>query len=310
MPLEKIRIGTRGSELALWQANWAKQQIQALVPEIPIEIKIIKTQGDHIQDISLSKIGDKGLFTKAIEDSLLEGDTDIAVHSLKDLPTMLPKGLTIGAVSSREDPHDVLISEKYNSLDEMPEGASIATGSLRRKSQLLNYRNDLKIVEVRGNISTRIKKLGDAGWDGMILAYAGIKRLELIGYVKQIIPESVILPAVSQGVIAVESRINDSQTNKLLKSINNVDSEIQITAERSLLQTLEGGCQVPIGVYTKIADNALHIKAMIGSLDGKKIVKCELSGNLSDAGQLGIKAANQLLASGGREILAELRNSS
>lgn len=307
MQREKIIIGTRGSELAKWQAYWAKKKLENLYPALCIEIKIIKTQGDQIQDISLSKIGDKGLFTKAIEDELLSGSIDAAVHSLKDLPTKLPEGLSLSAVSEREDPHDVFISNKYKSLTELPRDASVATGSLRRKSQLLNFRKDIKIIDIRGNITTRLKKLDEAGWDGLILAFAGINRLEQKERIKQIIPEDIILPAVSQGVIAIETRKDDTELNELLKAVNNSLSMIQITAERSLLRTLEGGCQIPIGAYTTVNNSSLNLKAMIGTLDGRNVLKTEIMGKAENAEQLGEMAGKKLLESGGREILNELR---
>ncbi|HEY3251894.1 MAG TPA: hydroxymethylbilane synthase [Ignavibacteria bacterium] len=307
MAVNKIIIGTRGSELAKWQAEWAKKNLENLYSEIRVEIKIIKTQGDQVQDISLSKIGDKGLFTKAIEDELLEGSIDIAVHSLKDLPTQLPEGLIIGAVSKREDSRDVFISSKYDSLTQLPWGATVATGSLRRKSQLLNFRKDLDVIDIRGNITTRLIKFDDAGWDGLILAFAGISRLGQRDRIKQIIPEDVILPAVSQGVIAIETRKADVVLNELLKALNNNSSMTQILAERSLLRTLEGGCQVPIGAYTRLENSSLNLKAMIGSLDGKKVLRTEISGSPSDAEELGKNAGEELLSAGGREILDELR---
>jgi hydroxymethylbilane synthase len=306
--LRKIVIGSRGSELALWQTNWVKNQMRSLYPDFEITIEIIKTEGDKILDVALSKIGDKGLFTKAIEEALLNGSIDLAVHSLKDLPTALPEGLSLGAVSKREDQRDAFLSVKHNTLKELPPGAVIATGSLRRKCQLLNYRSDLKIIDVRGNINTRIRKLEVEGWDGMILALAGVRRLELNRHLKQIIPESIILPAVSQGVMAVEIRSDDHSLLKMLDPINNEDSMYQITAERSMLKTVEGGCQIPVGVYTRLENNMMQLDAMIGSLDGKNIVRCSMKDRTEKAESLGTRAGIELLERGGREILAELRS--
>lgn len=305
--MKDIIIGSRGSDLALWQTNWVKKQLESLYPAVHLSVKIIKTEGDKILDIALSEIGDKGLFTKAIEDALLGNSIDLAVHSLKDLPTTLPAGLRIGAVSKREDQHDAFISFKHNSLDKLPMGSVIATGSLRRKSQLLNYRSDLNIVDVRGNINTRLRKLEVEGWDGMILAFAGVKRLGLTAQLKQIIPENIILPAVSQGVMAVEIREEDKELLKMLEPLNNKDSMSQITSERSMLKTVEGGCQVPVGVFTKIENDIIYLDAMIGSIDGKKIVKCSMEDSIEKSEGLGIRAGLDLLERGGREILSTLR---
>jgi len=304
--LKKIVIGSRGSDLALWQSKWVISQLEKIYPQTELKLQVIKTEGDKILDTALSKIGDKGLFTKALEDALIEGSIDIAVHSLKDVPTLLPNGLGIAAVSRREDPRDVFISLKHNSLDELPEGATIATGSLRRKCQLLNFRADFNIKDIRGNINTRIKKLEESGWDAMILAFAGIKRLGLDKYIKQIIPEDIILPAVGQGVIALETRLEDTDVNKMAEPLNNSESMYQAAAERSLLKTVEGGCQVPVGVFTKISDEVLSIDAMIGSIDGTKVIKCKMEDNIRCAEELGKRAGLELLQRGGREILQKL----
>jgi hydroxymethylbilane synthase len=306
--VKNIVIGSRGSELALWQTNWVKKQLEDLYSSVKISVKIIKTEGDKILEVALSKIGDKGLFTKAIEEALLEGSIDIAVHSLKDLQTTLPYGLCIGALSKREDRHDAFISLKHNSLAELPEGSIIATGSLRRKCQLLNYRSDLNIIDVRGNINTRLRKLETEGWDGMILALAGIKRLGLREHLKQVIPEDVILPAVSQGVMAVETRSDNKDLLKMIEPLSDKYSMYEITAERSLLKTVEGGCQVPVGVYTKIDNGMIQLDAMIGSVDGKQIVRCNMKDNVENSEELGKRVGLNLLERGGREILASLRS--
>lgn len=305
--MNKIVIGSRGSELALWQTNWVKKQLEDTYPSAKISIKIIKTEGDKILDVALSMIGDKGLFTKAIEEALLEGYIDLAVHSLKDLPTTLPDGLCIGAVSKREDQHDAFISLKHNSLAELPLGSTIATGSLRRKCQLLHYRSDLNIIDVRGNINTRLRRLEQEGWDGMILAFAGLKRLDLIEHLKQIIPEDIILPAVSQGVMAVETRSDDTELLNMLETLNNKESIYQITAERSMLKTVEGGCQIPVGVFTKIDFDIIQLNAMIGTIDGKKVVRCIMKDNVENSEELGRRVGFDLLERGGREILSTLR---
>jgi hydroxymethylbilane synthase len=306
--IDKIVIGTRGSELALWQTNWVKTELEKNYPELEIKVEIIKTKGDKILDVSLSKIGDKGLFTKEIEIALLEKKIDLAVHSLKDLPTVLSKGLQIGAVSEREDQRDVFISNKYNLIEELPDKASVATGSLRRKSQLLNYRPLLNIVDIRGNLQTRFKKFEENGYDGMILAYAGLKRLGMDEKITQIIPVELMLPAVSQGVMAVEIREGDEDILGLLSVINNKTSEIETSAERSFLNALQGGCQVPIGVYSHISGEKLHIEGMVASIDGKTLLRDKIVGDAKYSIAMGKKHAEKLKAQGAEEILTALRN--
>lgn len=308
--INKIIIGSRGSELALWQTNWVKTNLINLYPSLQIEVKIIHTEGDKILDVALSKIGDKGLFTKAIEQALLDESIDLAVHSLKDLPTSLPEGLTIGAYSVREDQRDALISNKYSSLEQIPDNAVIATGSLRRSSQLLNFNQSFKIIDIRGNIQTRLKKFNDSGYDAMILAYSGLKRLKLTDMVKQIIPEGLMLPAVSQGIMAVEIRKENMNIFNLVQKLNNTESEYEALAERSFLKTLEGGCQIPVGVYSYINNVTLNLIGMIASLDGKINIKDEISGNVKDSVQIGKSLAQKLLSRGGDEILFSIRNTS
>lgn len=302
-----IVIGTRGSELALWQTNWVKTELQKLYPKLEIITEVIKTKGDNILDVSLSKIGDKGLFTKEIENALLLKNIDLAVHSLKDLPTSLPNGLQIGAVSKRIDQRDVFISNKYSSIEELPEGASVATGSLRRKSQLLNFKPSLNIIDIRGNLQTRFKKFEDNGYDGMILAYAGVKRLGMDDKITQVIPVNIMLPAVSQGVMAVEAREGDEDIIRLLDCINDSQSYIETSAERSFLKALEGGCQVPIGVYSEIDNNILHMEGMVASIDGKILLRDNISGEISNSVNLGSELAEKLKNKGAVKILNEIR---
>jgi hydroxymethylbilane synthase len=304
---KKIIIGTRGSELALWQTNAVKSKLESFYPELSVSVEIIKTKGDKVVDTALWKIGDKGLFTKEIEQALLDGRADLAVHSLKDLPTEQPEGLVISAYTDREERRDVFISKRYSSIDELPEGASVATGSLRRRAQLLHYRNDLKIEEMRGNIITRLRKFEESTLDAMILAYAGLKRLSLESKVKQIIPSEIMLPAAGQGIMAVESRENDDEVNELVKILNDSNSSIEASAERSFLRSLEGGCQVPIGVFSKVDDSVLTMDGMIASLDGSKLVREKISGSASDPGELGKLLASILLDKGGKEILEHIR---
>jgi len=303
----KYVIGTRGSDLALWQANLVRTRLESLFTEQEFEIKVIRTTGDQLLDIALSKIGDKGLFTRQIETALLNGEIDFAVHSLKDLQTVQPDGLIIGAVCDRETANDVFISKTHKSIDELPAGARVATGSLRRKSQLLNFRPDLEIVEIRGNVPTRLKKFQESDLDGLILAYAGIFRLGLEKSVSQLIPFSVMLPAVGQGAVAVEIREGDGEVLELAAKLESGPTRVCITAERSFLRRLEGGCQVPIGAYATIDGGNLHLEGMVGSLDGNVIFRESISGGTDEAEGLGTRLAEQLIEKGAAELLEETR---
>ncbi len=303
----KFVIGSRGSELALWQTNHVKAALEKHFPAINLEVKIIKTTGDKLLDVALAKIGDKGLFTKQIETALLNGEIDLAVHSLKDLQTTQPEGLCIGAVSKREKPNDVLISRKYSSIDELPKNAKVATGSLRRKSQILHYRNDLEIFEIRGNVPTRLEKFAESDLDAMILAYAGVHRLELDEHIAEIIPFNIMLPAVGQGAMAIEIREDDTELKKFLKILNDEKTHICITAERAFLRTLEGGCQVPIGANAVIEDDTIQLEGMVGNLNGNVNLREKISGAKSQAANLGIKLAQSLIEKGANEILEQTR---
>jgi hydroxymethylbilane synthase len=303
----KFIIGSRGSDLALWQTNFVKSTLEGHFPEIELEIKIIKTTGDQMLDVALSKIGDKGLFTRQIETALLSGEIDLAVHSLKDLQTVQPEGLTIGAVSRRETPNDILISKKYRTIDDLPRGARVATGSLRRKSQLLSYRPDLEIVEIRGNVPTRIKKFHESELDAMILAYAGVHRLGLDEHIAQLIPFEIMLPAVSQGVMAIEIRADDAETREILRPLNDDSTLACITAERAFLRRLEGGCQVPIGANARLNDGLLDLEGMVGNLNGSEVLRASLSGPADDADALGKKLAENLIEKGAGRLLEETR---
>ncbi len=305
---DKIVIGTRGSRLALWQANFVAEKIQFALPAVCLEIKTIETVGDAMLDTALSKIGDKGLFTRQIEEKLLSGEVDLAVHSLKDLPTNLPQGLKIGAVTERETPNDAFISKKYASLDDLPTNAKVATGSLRRRSQLLNYRPDLRIFEIRGNVPTRIKKFESSDLDAMILAFAGVHRLELDAHIKQIIPTQIMLPAVAQGVVGIEIRENDSEIENILAPVNNLDSWDCISAERSFLHTLEGGCQVPIGGFAFLENDQIHLSGYTGSLDGDFALRESIRGNRADAVALGRQLGRKMIEKGANRLLDFTRN--
>jgi len=305
---DTITIGTRGSELALWQAHFTRDTLQRRFPSLNVELKIIKTTGDKILDQALSNIGDKGLFTKEIETALLERRIDIAVHSLKDLPTQAPDGLMIAAITKREDVRDVLISKQWKSLEELPEGAVIATGSLRRQSQLKHIRPDLAIVDIRGNLNSRLKKFDASEWDGMMLACAGVKRLGWEDRIAQRIPTDVILPAVGQGALGIEIRINDVPTMKYVRGLNHAETHAAAVAERALLRALEGGCQIPIGAYARKENGVLILDAMVASIDGT--IRLDARGTASDlsrADQLGKRVAAKLLANGAQDILDAIR---
>ncbi|MGI8469194.1 MAG: hydroxymethylbilane synthase [Pyrinomonadaceae bacterium] len=307
MPERKFIIGSRGSELALQQTNFVKTTLEKHFPKINLEIKIIKTTGDKLLDVALAKIGDKGLFTRQIENALLNSEIDLAVHSLKDLQTVQPQGLIIGAVSKREMPNDVLISKKYASIDELPKGAKVATGSLRRRSQLLHYRPDLQISEIRGNVPTRLKKFAESDLDAMILAFAGVHRLNLDEYIAQIIPFEIMLPAVGQGALAVEIRENDLELKKFLKVLNDAEMQFCATAERAFLRRLEGGCQVPIGANAILKDEKIYLEGMVGNLDGSVNLREKILGKKTDAENLGKRLARILIDKGANEILEKTR---
>ena len=307
MRKDEFIIGSRGSALALWQTNFVKAKLEACFPEIKLHVKIIKTTGDRLLDVALAKIGDKGLFTRQIENALLAGEIDLAVHSLKDLQTVQPENLMIGAVSEREKSNDVLISKNYASIDELPPNAKVATGSLRRKSQLLHYRPDLRIFEIRGNVPTRLEKFAESNLDAMILAYAGVHRLQLDASIKQIIPFEIMLPAVGQGAMAIEVRSDDGDTKTLVRKLNDDATQACTAAERSFLRRLEGGCQVPIGASAVLRDETIHLEGMAGNLDGSINLRETISGKKSEAEDLGKRLAEILIEKGAGELLRQTR---
>ena len=309
MAKEKIIIGTRKSELALWQAYFVKSEIEKKFKNVTVEIKKIKTMGDKILDVALSKIGDKGLFTKEIEVELLAGTIDIAVHSLKDLPTVLPKGLELAAVTQRHAVEDVLVATKKRmTLDKLPEGATIATGSLRRASQILHMRPDIKIVDIRGNVQTRLKKFAASDWDGMILARAGLERLKLKKHISSVIPATQILPAVGQGALGIEVSSKNKFAKEIAKGIHDSATEFTIKAERAFLKALGGGCQVPIGAQAELKSNGLYLSGYVGSPDGKITFSKTIRGKKSDAELLGKSLAKDILKAGGKKVLMEVYN--
>ena len=307
MKKQKLIIGSRGSELALWQAKFIKKELERKNKNISVEIKIINTKGDKILDVALSKIGDKGLFTKELENELLKGSVDIAVHSLKDLQTEIPKGLKLAAVTKRHPVEDVLISRKKGiKIKNLREGAVVATGSLRRRSQLLHIRPDIKIEELRGNVPTRINKFISSNWDAIILARAGVERLKLNKHISSFITVDEILPAVGQGALGIEIRENNKLAENALARIHDEKTFIAVKAERALLKTLEGGCQVPIGAFAQLKQNGLYIEAVVGSVDGSITFRKKMRGSKANPEKLGINLAQDLLKAGASQILKEI----
>lgn len=304
--MKKLRLGTRGSNLALWQAKHVARLINELA-SVEVEIVVIKTKGDKILDVALSKIGDKGLFTKEIENQLLLGEIDIAVHSMKDLPSEITPGLTIGAVLERESPQDILITKNNLTIDELPSGSTIGTSSLRRIAQIKALRPDINTVDIRGNIETRIRRMQERDLDGIILAYAGVKRLELDDYITEVIDNDKILPAVGQGAIAIEVRENDIKTMEIINHINHIPTALATTAERAFLRELEGGCQVPIAAFAKVDNNELHLQGLVASLDGNVVYKSSITGDASQAKELGISLAQELIDKGAFTILQDIK---
>jgi hydroxymethylbilane synthase len=309
--MKNIIIGSRGSKLALIQSEYVRDLLKNANPDVNFDIKIIATTGDKILNVPLAQIGDKALFTKELETAMLAGEIDMAVHSLKDLPTRLPEGLQLGAVCEREDVRDVFLkhpNSPFETIDELPKGAKIASGSLRRKSQLLHKRPDLEIHDIRGNLDTRFKKLYESDLAGMILAHAGILRMGYEDRISEVISTEAILPAVSQGAIGIEIREGDENLLNILQTINHTETELATRAERAMLRKLEGGCQVPIGAYAKVVGNEIQLEGVICSLDGKKLVRDFLSDSTKSPEELGTALADMLLLKGGDEILKELRN--
>ncbi len=304
--MREIIIGTRSSNLALWQANFVKEEIEKKYSDIKVGLKTMKTKGDKILDAPLSKIGGKGLFTKELEEAILNKEVDIAVHSLKDMPVALPKGLEIAAVTKRQDAGDAFVSDKYESFDKLPIGAKVGTSSLRRRAQLLNKRGDLKIFDLRGNVETRLRKMREENFDAVILAVAGLKRLGFQDKIKEIMPKDIMLPAVGQGALAIEIRENDDIVKEIIAFLNDTDTKIATSAERAFLTRVEGGCQVPVGVYGEVSGDTLKLAGVIASLDGKRLYRKEVETNVENAESAGKSLAEDLLNMGGQKILEEL----
>jgi hydroxymethylbilane synthase len=306
MTAKELRIGTRGSQLALYQANWVREKMLQMHPDLKVTLLTIKTTGDKMQDAPLAKIGGKGLFVKEIEEALIQKRIDLAVHSIKDVPTELPKELHLSAVTSREDPRDVFISRSGNGLRDLPQGAKIGTSSLRRQAQLLHFRGDLELIPVRGNLDTRLKKLEKMNLDGIILALAGVRRLGFESRITEILPTEISLPAIGQGALGIETRKEDREVEERIHFLNDPPSAIAVSAERAFLKKLEGGCQVPIAAYARMVDPILRIDGLVGTTDGKRVVIHRLEGSPDQAEPLGTELAEILLRKGAKEILEEV----
>ena len=292
----KIVVGTRGSKLALVQTNWVVDELKKANPEIEFEVKIIKTKGDLVTHLPLHKIGDKGLFTKEIEQQLLDKEIDLAIHSMKDMPSYLPEGLKFAHSPRREDPRDALIfREGYKTLEDLPQGAKIGTGSKRRKYQLLKHRPDLEIVPIRGNIETRIKKIETENLDGVVLAASGLRRAGLEEKIDYYIPTDIMLPAPAQGILALEIREDDKETEKIIDSIKDNITKVQIDAERGFLIGVNGSCHIPMGAYCEVDGEKITLTGLYGDGDGKKIVIQSKEGTLADAQKIGYELAKSVL---------------
>jgi hydroxymethylbilane synthase len=305
MALKQLRIGTRASQLALWQANWVKAELEKRYPGMEVSLVKIKTIGDKILDVPLAQVGGKGLFVKEIEEAMLRGEIDIAVHSMKDVPTEFPEGLGLHCITEREDPRDAVISRKVKFTD-LPQGAKIGTSALRRQAQLLKVRPDLEMVIIRGNVETRIRKLTDENLDAVILAAAGLKRLGFTDHVTEYLDTSLSIPAIGQGALGIECRLDDEAIKETIAFFNHPDTAHAVRAERALLWRCEGGCQVPIAAHGTVSGKELRLVGFVASVDGKKSVRGEIVGPAEECEKLGIALAEQLLKDGAHEILSEV----
>ena len=308
----ELIIGTRGSKLALWQAEWIKSQLEKIHPGLHVSLTKIKTTGDKILDVPLAMVGGKGLFVKEIEEAMLRKEVDIAVHSMKDVPTEFPEGLHLAVICKREDPRDAFISRKEDGqwtiekFTDLPQGAVVGTSSLRRSCQLLNRRPDITIEQLRGNVDTRLRKLDEGQFDAIILATAGVKRLGWSDRIAEMISPAVSLPAIGQGAVGIECRIGDTDVYELIKPLNHEETEIAVRAERAFLRKLEGGCQVPIACYATITDGTVIIDGLVGDVKGETIIKGHIEGPVEKYRFLGTSLAEDLLSRGAKEILEEV----
>lgn len=304
MTAKTVRIATRKSPLALWQAEYVADRLRRTHPGLVVELVTMSTQGDKILDSPLAKIGGKGLFVKELEKSLLDGETDLAVHSMKDVPVELPNGLHLPCICEREDPRDAYVSNKYATLADLPQGAVVGTSSLRRQTQLRAMRPDFVIKDLRGNVGSRLAKLDDGQFDAIILAAAGLIRLGMKDRITESLETTVMLPAIGQGAVGIECRLDDKETNELLKPLHHEETALRVRAERAMNTRLEGGCQVPIAGHAEIADGRLWLRGLVGSPDGTSTIRGEIRGISSQCNALGKTLADELLERGAREILA------
>lgn len=301
-----IRIATRSSPLALWQAEYVRERLQSLHPGLAVELVRIKTRGDIILDTPLAKIGGKGLFVKELEQAMYDGTADIAVHSMKDVPMTLPPGMALPVICERDDPHDAFVSNHFTQFAALPPGAHVGTSSLRRSTQIRAARPDLRVSSLRGNVQTRLAKLDSGEFDAILLAAAGLRRLALHQRIAETLAAEMCLPAVGQGAVGIECRADDRDTMTLLAALADADTTDCVVAERAMNRTLEGGCQVPIAGYAELQGDTLWLRALVASLDGRRILHAEGRAPRADAAQLGARIGEQLLSSGAREILAEV----
>ena len=296
-------IGTRGSQLALWQAEWVQARLQEIAPTVSIRLERIRTSGDKILDVPLAKIGGKGLFVKEIEEALSRGDIDLAVHSMKDVPSVLPEGLAIVCIPVREDARDALLTRDRVAFRDLPAGAKVGTSSLRRQAQLLAHRPDLNVSMLRGNVNTRLRKLQEGEFDAIVLAAAGLTRLGWAEHVTEYLPPALSLPAVGQGALGIESRADDTFVRELLDPINDVRTSMAVSTERAFLDRLEGGCQVPIAGHAVIEDRTVQFEGLVASVDGTRVIRDRIEGPVERAAPLGTALAERILSAGGRQIL-------
>jgi len=307
MTTRTLRIGTRASALALWQANWVKSELEKKYPDLKVTLTKIKTQGDKILDVPLAMVGGKGLFVKEIQEAMLRGEIDIAVHSMKDVPTFFPEGTGLRCITEREDPRDIVVlKEGYQNFMEIRQGGRIGTSSLRRKAQLLHLRPDLEMVDIRGNVQTRIGKLIEADLDAVVLAAAGMHRLGFDAQIGEYLDPKTCLPAIGQGALGLESRVDDDATNQLIDFFNHPATACAVTAERAVLSTLEGGCQVPIAAFGSVSGDQLELTALVASVDGQQMLKKTVTCPVDQAEATGAALAKQLLAEGAGPILNEV----
>ncbi|MEB5476746.1 hydroxymethylbilane synthase [Acinetobacter pollinis] len=304
--MKTLRIATRQSPLALWQAEHIKARLEKLHTALKVELVTFVTQGDKILDTPLAKIGGKGLFVKELEQALFDGRADLAVHSIKDVPMQLPDGLDLPVICEREDPFDAFVSNHYESFDQLPQGAVVGTSSLRRKCQILNHRPDLVIKDLRGNVGTRLSKLDSGLYDGIILASAGLKRLELHERIRHGLDPIVSLPAVGQGALGLECRANDQDVLALIEPLKHFETEVCVRAERAFNAYLEGGCQIPIAGYATLLNGQISMEGRVGSVDGKTLLKAKIQGNPEHAIEIGQQLAKNLLALGAGPLLKDL----